>query len=123
MISVGSKVYSADNSGVVHARCLKVVGGSNPLKKGKAGDVIILTLTKVKSGTKVENHQLKKALVIGCKYANKKRSGVSIQYAANYVVILDDRLAPLGNRINNFTISNLRFKNYMKIVSLSFGIL
>lgn len=122
MISVGTILHISDNSGALEARCIKVVGG-NPLKKGKVGDLIIVSLTKVKSSKKLAVHQVKKALIIGTIYPIEKHSGIFIKYSKNNIILLDDKRSPIGNRINNYTISNLRLKNYMKIVSLSIGIL
>jgi len=123
MIAVGSLLHISDNSGALSAKCIKVIGTTNPLKKGKVGDIIVVTLVKVKSAKKISAHQIKKALLIGCRYPTVKSSGVHVSSPLNTIILLDDRLSPLGNRINSYTLSNLRFKNYMKVVSLSFGVI
>lgn len=119
---MGSSINISDNSGASRGKLIKVLG-STPLKKGHVGDIVILTITKVKTLKKVFTHQVRKGLIIGTVSPIVKSSGVTVSFSTNNLVLLDDRNNPIGNRINHFTISNLRFKNYMKIVSISFGLL
>ena len=122
MISVGSRLYISDNSGAVTATCIKVPGNSTRMK-GKPGNVIIVTLNKVKSNKKITPHQIKKALLVGTVYPFRKANGVSIRFSKNSAILLDDRGAPLSNRVKQHVLSDLRAKHYMKIISISFGIL
>ena len=61
MISVGTIVNVSDNSGAVTASCIKVLG-THQKKKGVPGDLLIVTLKKVKLNKKVSPHQIKKAI-------------------------------------------------------------
>lgn len=122
MISVGTKLHISDNSGAVLASCIKVLGTS-PRQKGKPGDLIVVAIQKVKKATKVDTHQVKKALIVGTVYPIHKPTGMSIQFRKNTAILIDDKKMPIANRITQYVLSNFRLKNYMKIVSLSFGML
>ncbi len=115
-------LHVSDNSGALKAYCIKVLG-SNPRKKGVVGDTLVVTLTKVRTGRKVTNHQIKKAVLLSTVKPFTRPSGVIVSFPKNSVVLLDDRMSPLANRVNQVTVSNLRVKKYMKIVSISFGII
>jgi large subunit ribosomal protein L14 len=122
MISVGTKLYISDNSGAVQASCIKVLGTS-PRRKGKPGDIIVVAIQKVKNATKVDTHQVKKALILGTVYPIQKSTGITIRFKKNTAILIDDKHMPIANRITQYVLSNFRLKNYMKIVSLSFGML
>ena len=120
MISVGTNLHISDNSGGLTATCIKVLG-QNPKKKGIPGNILIVALKKVKIGKKVDTHQIKKALLMTTSYPSVKSNGVRVSFKSNNIVLIDDRYNPLGNRVNQHVLSNFRLKNYMKIVSISFG--
>lgn len=122
MVSVGTKLYVSDNSGALKAFCIKVLG-SNPRKKGVVGDILIVAITKVRPGKKILNHQIKKALLLSTVKTYTRPSGLIVSFPKNCIVLLDDRMGPLANRVNQVTVSNLRIRKYMKIVSISFGII
>ena len=58
---------------------------------------------------------------MGTSYPIIKSNGVIIRFKKNNIILIDDRNTPIANRINQFVLSNFRLKNYMKIVSISFG--
>ena len=97
--------------------------GTTPKQKGTPGNILIVTLKKVKSNKKVNPHQIKKAILMATTYPVRKSNGVIIRFQKNSIILIDDRFNPIANRINQYVLSNFRLKNYMKIVSISFGML
>lgn len=122
MISVGTKLHISDNSGAVIASCIKVLGTS-PRQKGKPGDIVVVAIQKVKNSIKVDTHQVKKALILGTVYPTHKATGITIRFSKNTAILIDDKQTPISNRVTQYVLSNFRLKNYMKIVSLSFGMI
>lgn len=122
MISVGTLLHISDNSGASTASCIKVLG-TTPKQKGTPGNILVVTLKKVKSNKKVNPHQIKKAILMATTYPVRKSNGVIIRFQKNSIILIDDRFNPIANRINQYVLSNFRLKNYMKIVSISFGML
>lgn len=122
MIATGTLLFISDNSGAATAACIKVLG-THQKKKGVPGDLLIVTLKKVKISKKVISHQIKRALLMGTSYPIIKSNGVIIRFKKNTIILIDERNNPIANRINQYVLSNFRFKNYMKIVSISFGML
>jgi len=120
MISVGTILNVSDNSGASTASCIKVLG-AHQRKKGVPGDLLVVTLKKVKLNKKVSPHQIKRAILMGTSYPIIKANGVILKFKKNSIILLDDRNNPIANRVNQFVLSNFRLKNYMKIVSISFG--
>ena len=121
MISVGTSLYVSDNSGAVSAYVIKILG-NNQKVKGRIGDFLIVAIKKVKPNKKISRHQVKRALLLGTVFPTARTNGISVSFAKNSVVLVDEKSKPLSNRINQFVFSNLRIKNYMKIVSISLGI-
>jgi large subunit ribosomal protein L14 len=92
MIDLLSKVKIIDNSGGLEGRCLKV------LKAGRApgivGDVIVVSVTKISSGSLIQKGDVHKALII-----RTKRDG-SIRWADNAAILIKGMdLSPVGTRI------------------------
>ena len=90
MIQSFTRLMVADNSGAKELMCIKVLGGSKR-RYATLGDVIICSV--------------KKAL--------------PIRFDENAAVILDNKREPIGTRIFGPVGREVRYANFMKIVSLA----
>jgi large subunit ribosomal protein L14 len=150
MIMVQTRLVIADNSGGLTAMCFKILGHSNR-KVARVGDVIVVSIKEViktdlktnkskssndKSGaTKgssknstntVHKGEVHKALVIRTKVNSclNPHGLEGMRFEDNAVVILNQKLEPLGTRIfgpvNSFELRK-RFKNVgsLKVLALA----
>lgn len=69
MISESTKVNVIDNSGVLEGKCIKVILPKSYYGRrvGKIGDVIVLTVTKTLSGSKIKKGDVMKGLIVRTK--------------------------------------------------------
>jgi large subunit ribosomal protein L14 len=65
MIKIGSRVRVIDNSGAKFGRCLSIYKNQ---KFAKLGDIILITVKKIKPNKKVKKGEKHKALVVRTKY-------------------------------------------------------
>ena len=126
MIQQESILKVADNSGAKTVKCIKVLGGFKK-RYAKIGDLIVVSIkhlrNKSKNTSKVLKNKVFKALVINLKTVTKTKDGSSFKSNCNSVILLNKQGNPIGTRILSPIPKKLKKKKFMKIVSLSTGII
>jgi len=119
MIQVGTVVHVIDNSGAKKARCLKIL--STKKTTGEIGDLILVSVqdTFSKQVKKVKKGEMHKALITESKKKLSRYDGSSIHFIRNSVILVSEKLLPLGTRVNGTVSYELRKKNFLKVLSLS----
>ena len=118
MIQSFSRLNVADNSGAKEIMCIKVLGGSKR-RYATIGDVIIASVKKAIPGRKVKKGQVVKAVIVRTKKEIQRENGSLIRFDENAAVILDNKREPIGTRIFGPIAREVRYANFMKIVSLA----
>ena len=67
----------------------------------------------------VKKGQVCRAIIVRTHQPIRRPDGSCVRFDTNAVVLVDDKLNPLGTRIFGPVARELREKNYMKIVSLA----
>jgi len=122
MIQMQSKVLVADNSGAKKVMCIKVLGGSKK-RFANIGDIIKISVKIAIPNGKVKQGEVLNAVVVRTKKGVTRRDGSSIKFDTNAVVLLDNKLQPIGTRIFGPITRELRSEKYIKIVSLALEVL
>lgn len=117
MIFTGTILSVCDNSGVKWVQCIKILG-VKPKNYGKVGDVIVVSIKKTKSLSKIKKKDIYKAIIVRVKKSIFREDGSSINFSKNSVVLLNAKGVPLGTRIFGPVAKELRIKKNIKIVSL-----
>jgi len=118
MIQHMSKLEVADNSGAKKVMCIKVLGGARR-RYARLGDIIVASVKEaapegtVKKGAKV------RAVVVRTKKEQRRPDGSYIRFDRNSVVLVNNEGEPIGTRIFGPVARELRWKEYMKIISLA----
>ena len=105
MIQMQTILKSADNSGARRVMCIKVLGGSHR-RFASVGDVIKVAIKDALPKAKV-------------KKGVRRADGSLIRFDSNAVVLLDNKLEPIGTRIFGPVTRELRDLTFMKIISLA----
>lgn len=106
-----------DNSGGLSAKCIH---NFNSKKKGsKIMDKTIVTLKKVKIKKKIKRKNIFLSLIVRTKINLIRNSGRFIKFFENSVILVNDSLTPIANRIIGPMILEFRNKKFSKIVSIS----
>lgn len=107
----------ADNSGARVAKCFRVLGQ----KKNYAyiGDLIKVAIRDVQPGGLLKKGEVKLAVVVRTRHPIRRSDGSSLRFDSNAVVIIDEKLNPIGTRIFGPVARELREKNFAKIISLA----
>ena len=113
-----SRQYVADKKGAKEIMCIKVLGGSKR-RYASVGDVIVASVKKAIPNGKVKKGQVIKAVVVRTKKEIQRENGSLIRFDENAAVILDSKKEPIGTRIFGPVGREVRYANFMKIVSLA----
>ena len=118
MIQMQTILKSADNSGARKVMCIKVLGGSHR-RFASVGDVIKVAIKDALPKAKVKKGEVYNAVIVRTKKGVRRSDGSLIRFDSNAVVLLDNKLEPIGTRIFGPVTRELRDLTFMKIISLA----
>lgn len=118
MISEQTVLDVADNTGARAFRCFKVLGGSRHTY-ATVGDVVVGSVIKVIPGSDVGKGEVVRGVVVRTKAPIHREDGSYVRFDRNAVVLLQPDGNPRGTRIFGAIPRELRYKNYMRIISLA----
>ncbi len=117
MISTGTRLKVADNSGANSVECIKVLGGSKR-RYARVGDVIRVSIKDAIPKAKVKKGEVLLAVVVRTAAGVRRDDGTVIRFDENAVVLLNAQRQPIGTRIFGTVTRELR-DVFMKIISLA----
>ncbi len=118
MIQLRSMLEVADNSGAKRVQCIKVLGGSQR-KYARLGDIVVVSIKEALPESNLKKGSVTKAVVVRTKKEARRPDGSYIRFDQNAVVIINAQGEPVGTRIFGPVARELRWKAYMKIISLA----
>ncbi len=118
MIQLRSMLEVADNSGAKRVQCVKVIGGSRRRYAG-LGDVVVVSVKEALPESNIKKGSVTKAVVVRTKRESRRSDGSYIRFDQNAVVLINPQGEPVGTRIFGPVARELRWREYMKIISLA----
>lgn len=118
MIQLRSMLEVADNSGAKRVQCVKVIGGSRR-RYARLGDIVVVSVKEALPDSNIKKGSVTKAVVVRTKNATRRADGSYIRFDQNAVVLINPQGEPVGTRIFGPVARELRWKEYMKIISLA----
>jgi len=118
MVQQESRLRVADNTGAKEVLTIRVLGGTKR-RYASVGDVIVASVKKAIPTSKVKKGSVVKAVVVRTHKEIQRENGSLIRFDDNAAVILDAKKEPIGTRIFGPVAREVRYANFMKIVSLA----
>jgi large subunit ribosomal protein L14 len=118
MIQTQTMLEVADNSGAKRVMCIRVLGGSRRRYAG-LGDTIVVTIKEAAPAGTAKKGTVAKAVIVRVAKATRRNDGSYIRFDGNAAVLINAQGEPMGTRIFGPVARELRWKNFMKIVSLA----
>lgn len=118
MIQLRSILEVADNSGAKKVQCIKVIGGSHK-KYARLGDIMVVSIKEALPESNLKKGTVTKAVVVRSKKETRRNDGSYIRFDENAVVLINAEGDPAGTRIFGPVARELRWKEFMKIISLA----
>jgi len=126
MIQQQTILKVTDNSGAKTVKCIKVPGGFKK-KIARLGDIVVVSIQKLrnkaKRTSKVKKKEICKALIVRTKAVTGKKTGVSLRFNENAVVLINKQGNPIGTRIIGPIPKTLQKKAFQKFISLANGLI
>ncbi len=118
MIQHRSMLEVADNSGAKKVQCIKVLGGYRK-RYARLGDIIVVSVKEASPDGNIKKGSKAKAVVVRTKKEHRRSDGSYIRFDQNAVVLINAEGEPIGTRIFGPVARELRWKEFMKIISLA----
>ncbi len=118
MIQPQTVLNVADNSGAKKLMCIRVLGGSR-VRYASVGDIIVAAVKEALPRGNVKKGTVVRAVVVRTKQSLKRKDGSIIRFDENAAVVINPQMEPVGTRIFGPVTRELRWKNFMRIVSLA----
>jgi large subunit ribosomal protein L14 len=118
MIQIYTMLDVADNSGAKKVMCFHVFGGSKR-RYATVGDVIRVTVKEAIPQGSVKKGEVVKAVVVRTVKSVRRDDGSYIKFDRNAAVLINAQGEPIGTRIFGPVARELRWKKFMKIISLA----
>jgi large subunit ribosomal protein L14 len=118
MIQHMSKLDVADNSGAKKVQCIKVLGGYKK-RYARLGDIIMVSVKDASPDGTIKKGAKARAVVVRTRKEQRRSDGSYIRFDQNSVVLINAEGEPVGTRIFGPVARELRWKEFMKIISLA----
>ena len=118
MIQQETVLEVADNSGAKKVLCIRVLGGHHR-RYARIGDRIVVSVKEAEPNGNIKKGAVAKAVVVRTKKALRRPDGSYIRFDQNAAVLINAEGDPIGTRIFGPVARELRWKEFMKIVSLA----
>lgn len=126
MIQHQTRLKVADNSGAKTVKCIKILGGFQR-KYAKLGDIIVVSVQKLrkksKETSKVKKKDIFKGLIVRTKFKYNKQNAEQMFFNENAVVLINKQNNPIGTRILGPLPRFLKKKKFQKFISISSGLI
>jgi large subunit ribosomal protein L14 len=123
VVSMGTFVSTSDNSGARVCKCIKVLGNRMQPGNARLGDKLVLSVQKARPDKKIRKHDI----IVGvlCRSSNYtvRSNGLIFRSEKDGVIILDKKNNPIGTRIFGSVCHELRFKRFIKIISMASSVI
>lgn len=118
MIYPETKLGICDNSGAKIVKCIKVLKFSKSSGAKPAG-LLIVSVRKIKSNKNIKKGQICRGILVRGKRNFQRKTGLSIKFNENSLVLVDQKNLPLSSRILGPIYSELRLKDCPKVLALA----
>jgi large subunit ribosomal protein L14 len=118
MIQTQTMLEVADNSGAKRVQCIRVLGGSRR-RYARLGDIVVVAVKEAIPDGTVKKGTVQKGVIVRTKKETRRPDGSYIRFDQNAVVLINAQMEPMGTRIFGPVARELRWKEFMKIISLA----
>lgn len=117
MIAEETYLDVADNTGARKVKCFRILGQSK--RYARLGDLVKVSVRETQPRGMVKKGEVRLAVIVRASQTTPRPDGSSIRFDSNAVVLIDEKMNPLGSRVFGPVARELRDKNFAKIISLA----
>ncbi|OIO60709.1 MAG: 50S ribosomal protein L14 [Verrucomicrobia bacterium CG_4_10_14_3_um_filter_43_23] len=117
MLQTETVVNVADNTGAKKALIIRILGQRKDT--ANVGDIVVVAIKEASPDATVKKGTVAKGVIVRTKYAIHREDGSYLRFDDNAIVIIDNNKNPKGTRVFGTIARELRYKGFMKIISLA----
>lgn len=117
MIAEETCLNVADNTGARIVKCFRVLGQRK--RYAHIGDLIKVAVRETQPRGIVKKGEVRLAVIVRTTKPLQRKDGTLIRFDNNAVVLVDEKMNPVGSRVFGPVARELREKNFIKIISLA----
>lgn len=121
MVGIRTRLLVVDNSGAQIVQCFNILGSFSHF--ARIGDILLVSVKQAIPKKKVKEHEVRYALLIRTRRTFRRFSGMRVAFCSNCVVILDSKKNPFFTRIKGVVPIEFRKSKYLKVITLSEGVI
>lgn len=118
MIQLRTILDVADNTGAKRASMIGVLGKKNSFH-AQIGDIIKVNIKESTPGAAIKKGEMGRCVIVRTRMPIRRADGSVLRFDRNAVVFIDEKDNPRGTRVFGPVASELRDKNFSKIISLA----
>ena len=118
MVQQETRLRVADNSGAKQAMCFHVFGGTRR-RYASLGDIVVVAVKEAIPQASVKKGDVSRAVIVRTTKEVRREDGSYIKFDRNACVLINKDGEPIGTRIFGPVARELRWKKFMKIISLA----
>ena len=118
MIQLRTILDVADNTGAKRVSMIGVLGKKNSFH-AQIGDIIKVNIKESTPGAAIKKGEMGRAVIVRTRMPIRRADGSVLRFDRNAIVFIDDKDNPRGTRVFGPVASELRDKNFTKIISLA----
>ena len=118
MIQLRTMLKVIDNSGAKIVQCFHVIGGTG-IRYAEIGDLIQASVKVAEPRQTVKKKDKVRAIIVRQRKPFKRDDGTYISFDENAVIIVNDKLEPLGGRLFGPVPREIKQRGYTKVAALA----
>ena len=118
MISVGTRLKVADNSGAREIECIRVLGGTRK-RYAKIGEKIIVSVKRALASGGIKRKSVVSAVVVRQKFPLRRKDGSTIRFDENAAVLINKDNLPISTRVFGPIAREIKDQGFNKIITLA----
>ena len=123
MVSIGTYLYASDNSGARICKCIKVLGNRVQFSVAHVGDRIVVSVQRARSDKKIRKHDVCRAVLARRCKRTYRSNGMFFSSVNNALILIDKKNNPIGTRVFGCVSHELRFRRFLKIISMASSVI
>lgn len=123
MVCFGTFLRTCDNSGARLCKCIKILGNRVQPGFGRVGDKIVISVQSARSDKKIKKHDVHRGVLVRSRRRISRPNGLIFSSSNNAIILLDKKNNPLGTRVFGAVSHELRFKRFIRIISMASAVI
>lgn len=80
MVSVGTFLFSCDNSGARKVKCIKILGGRKQQRNARIGETLVVSVQSARFDKKIKKHEVHRGVLVRHRRSIRRLNGTFLTF-------------------------------------------